>query len=103
MSYTRTMQRAHARKQGSARTYQRGKRTARPNIASMLTAVEWPTRLVALNGRAFHDGGFEARRATWLDKFHAERASFRHAPNITRWMPQMAVGQIGPVELADAA
>jgi hypothetical protein len=57
---TRTRTRARSRGNPNAHLRQRGKRAARPNIASMLTTVEWPTRLVSFSGRAFDDAAFPA-------------------------------------------
>jgi hypothetical protein len=100
---TRTRTRARSRGNPNAHLRQRGKRAARPNIASMLTTVEWPTRLVSFSGRAFDDAAFPARKEAWLVEFMSERESYRHAPNRERWMPNLAVGQIGPVDVTKAA
>jgi hypothetical protein len=105
-SLQRTMQRSQRSAQHRGQ-YQRGKRTPRAHIASMLTGVDWPVFVVYAAGKSYDErvyrDAFEQRCEAWLNEFRAERASYRHAPNIERWLPQMVAASAQNINLPNAA
>lgn len=110
MSMIRTARRANRRKQGNANTAlrQRGKRTPRPNIASMLTTVDWPVFVAVveqtLTQRDYRERygvsrkGVATARTEWLDK----RRETRENGAMDRRRTQFLTGMLDAMKRAGA-